>query len=517
MFPNNARSGASLALVALACACFGAARRAAAESGADRTALQPDITVEQQWNSNIFSLDHDEKHSPVTIVRPNLTFLNDGELGYLHLNGWLSNHLYWDEADMNGTDRGGSLAFERKVSPRFDVFGNGSLERYTSRDEIRSGPGATGQDGVILSAGAPDVNIDQGTGGLRYNFDLRTRSELSGGPFDVSYNHHPLGQTTYRDRDGWFVNWNLTHQLTQLDKLTLDLGANVTDQQSTTAAFFDQTNGLNSTTSIPLDTGKSRSEQQSVTFGWERAWSPVWLTGISVGVRRLDSHISGASRQASTPAPTLIDEGGNVVFGFAPTNTFIPVDFDDTGPAMIGTLTVRRSFERSLLTFTYERETQVASGALSSDVNVDTFSLEYTHRLAERVTLGLMGDFNYYVSANDSPQLEPAYFTPVPVTDWNPAAGATYTCGGLFGPGGKLIVTGKAPFNFGQCEVGTSSELTGQRLSLGARLDWQMRKRLGSFLYVRYYDQRGDPGLWGNDYNKYLIGVGFKYAYDLEL
>lgn len=517
-FPKNARSGASLALVALACACLCAARHAAAESGADRTYLEPDLVVEQQWNSNIFSAESNKEHSPVTIVRPSLAFLNEGELGYLRVNGWLSSHTYWDESDLDGADRGGGLSFNRKLSPRFDVFGDGSLVRYTDQDEIRSDAAVTGQEGVLLSAGAPDIDIDQAKGGLRYLLGPRTKTELSGGPYAISYNHHPLGATTYRDRTGWYANWNLTHELTQIDRLTMDLGVSLTDQDSVTAALFNQNEGVGVPPSrIALDTGESRSEQQNVTLGWERSWSPRWSTGVSLGVRRLDSHVTAASRPASTPASTLIVDGGNVVFGFAPTETFIPVDFDDTSPAMIGTVFLRRTFEHSLLTLSYSRETEVASGALSSDVDVDSFEVQYAHRLAERVTLNLNGSFDYYTSANDSPQLVPAYFTPQPASEWDPAVGAQYTCGGLFGPGGKLIVTGNAPNNYGQCEVGTSNELTGQKLTLGARIDWQMRKRLGSFLYVRYFDQRGDPGLWGSDYNKYTAGIGFRYAWDLEL
>jgi hypothetical protein len=40
---------------------------------------------------------------------------------------------------------------------------------------------------------------------------------------------------------------------------------------------------------------------------------------------------------------------------------------------------------------------------------------------------------------------------------------------------------------------------------------------LATFITFRYYDQMGDPGLFGNNYDKYTVGVGFRYAYDLEL
>lgn len=517
-FPKSARSGVSLALVALAGLCLCAPRRAGAEAGADKTSLQPDLTVEQQWNSNIFAAESDEEHSLVTIVRPSLTFLNEGELGYLRLNGWLSNHTYWEESELNGADRGGSLRFDRKLSPRFAVFGDGSLVRYTDLDEIRSDPGPSGQEGVLISSGAPDIDVSQASGGLRYDLDARTRMELTGGPFSVSYNRHPVGATTYRDRSGWYTNWNLAHALTQRDKLSIDLGASVTDQDSVVVGYPDQNEGLVAPASpVAFDTGKSRSQQQNLTVGWQREWSHLWLTDVSVGVRRLDSSIRGASSTASTAVTTIVRDDGSPVVAFAPTKTFIPTDSDDTSPAVIGSVTLRRMFERSLLTFQYSRETEVASGALSSDVDVDTFMLDFRHKLSERFTFGLTGEFAYYTSVNDSPQLVGAYFTPVPVTDWDPTAKPAWTCGGLLGPGGSLQVTGTGGGSYGQCEIGTSSELTGQRLTLNARVDWQMRKRLASFVVFRYYDQQADPGLWGSDYNKYTIGVGFNYAWDLEL
>jgi len=511
--PKNARSGASLALALIAFGLGLSARLASAQEAADRTSLRPDLLVEQQWNSNIFSTEHDPEGSMVTIVRPSLTFLNEGELGYFTMNGWLSNHTYWEENELNGSDVGGSLRFDRKVTPRFGLFGNGSVSRFTDRDEIREDVGIAGQE-VIVASGAPDVDYDDATLGLRWLHSARTRSELTGGPTRISYDQHPLGASTYRDRSAWFVNWELEHQLDPIDTLRFDLGASNTDQDGTTQALLPQEQGLGTgATLVPLETGESRSFQQSATLGWERVWSPVWTSNISVGVRRLDSHTSDASRFAATPIVT--QTGGQ--FQFTPTRTAIPVDFDDVSPELIGTFLLQRVFPRSALTFQYQRTTQVNSGALSSDVNVDFFQLDYRYRATERITLGLVGNFTHYASANDAPAFSPAYFSPTPVADWDPATGASWTCGGLNGPGGKLIVTGQAPFNFGQCEIGTSSELTGQRWTFTAKLDWQMRKRLASYLVFRYYDQTTDPGLLGVDYNKYTVGIGFRYAYDLEL
>jgi hypothetical protein len=509
LFPKNARSGASRArafsLVALGCAL---AAGAAAED-ADRTWLKPDLVVEQQWNSNILSRKHDVEGSWVTIIRPSLTFLNEGELGYFFLNGWLANHTYWEESDLNGSDRGGSLRFDRKITPRTDFFGNGSMTRYTDRDEVRGDIGDSG-DPTILASGAPDVDYDQGSIGARYRIDARTRSELTAGTTTIDYNRHPVGATTFRDRVAWYANWRLSHQLNPLDTIQLDLTASENDQDSVVASA-DVPNIGAPDEIFPFDTGDSLSKQQALTLGWERTWTPLWQTSMQIGVRRLDSHVSDASRRAGVPELTFIEDDGEIVLGYVPVETIAPTDFDDVSPALIGTFLVQRAFPRGTLTLSYARETQVNSGALSSDVDVDSVSLNYSHRLSERVTLSLLGEFDYYTSVNDSPQFAAAFFTPVPLSEWTGRPG--YTCGGLAGPGGTLAVEGQ----YGRCEIGSSEELRGQRLVGSVKLDWQMRKRLASYVVFRYYDQKSDPGLLGEDFNKYTIGVGFKYSYDLEL
>jgi hypothetical protein len=167
----------------------------------------------------------------------------------------------------------------------------------------------------------------------------------------------------------------------------------------------------------------------------------------------------------------------------------------------------------------YTRETRSTSSAVTSDVNVDTFDLQFTHLLAERVTLRLSGSYEFYESANDSPSLVPAtwghfesdgMFVPGP---YSTVTGPVFNeCAG-----GKLVVTGSGPLKVGQCEVGTAHALHSQTLGLTARIDWQLRKRLGTFAVFRYYDRSGDPELFGNDYNKVNFGVGFRFFYDLDL
>ena len=78
MFPKNARSGASLAAVAVLC-CVGCAAFAA--RAGEINELHTALTVEQDYDSNIFFTDKDPTGSGITIIRPALSYENHGTLG----------------------------------------------------------------------------------------------------------------------------------------------------------------------------------------------------------------------------------------------------------------------------------------------------------------------------------------------------------------------------------------------------------------------------------------------------
>jgi len=451
------------------------------------------------------------------------------------LNGWLSSHTYWEQSEMNGVDRGASIDLDRKLTPRFSIFGNGSLQYFAKINEIRAGDtvtqNASGQPvvtpGQIVEGNAPDVNIEQGVGGFRFALTPLTELELSGGPYSVSYGESPASNEEIRDRDGWFAGLSLDHQLTALDKLSFNLSTSNNDQDdivSGTTLVVSGSELVANPTTFPLevaeiDTGKSRSEQQSVTVGWQRLWSPVWRTNLAVGVRRLHTEVTGATRGATQvivpPVCIPLPPGPPLCFpGDTPeeSTAFTQNDFDDTGPGIVGELQVTRTFARSALSFGYSRETRSTSSAVTSDVNVDTFSFQYSHQLAERVRLGLFGNYELYGTANDNPSLVGAEYVEGSLDPLDPDSTPLYTC-----PSGKLIETGSGRTRIGQCETSQSNALHSQLLVLSARLDWQLRKRLGTFAVFRYYDRSGDEELFGNDYDKFNFGVGFRYNYDLDL
>ena len=69
-----------------------------------------------------------------------------------------------------------------------------------------------------------------------------------------------------------------------------------------------------------------------------------------------------------------------------PFTDFVPVDFDDTGPGVVGEISVTRVLPRGQFALSYSRETRTTSSLFASDVNVDTYSLGWvtTSRRASR-------------------------------------------------------------------------------------------------------------------------------------
>ena len=119
----------------------------------------------------------------------------------------------------------------------------------------------------------------------------------------------------------------------------------------------------------------------------------------------------------------------------------------------------------------------------------------------------LLGSYEHYVSANNSSQFGPATYIP---GSFNPITGPEYACSS-----GALITNGSGASKTGQCLLGTSSTLRSNFALATARFDWQLRKRLTTFVVVRYVDRSGDAQLFGNAYNRFNVGIGFHYDYNL--
>jgi hypothetical protein len=132
------------------------------------------------------------------------------------------------------------------------------------------------------------------------------------------------------------------------------------------------------------------------------------------------------------------------------------------------------------------------------------------NRLAERVTLRLDADYSFFDSVSDE-------IAPYPA---NAFGAVSCSLGGepvIVAPPSPGQITGPA-----QCFGGSIKE---ERTywTAHARLDWQFRKRLTAFGAIHYFHPDSERTVGGGakasttDYEKWLLGVGVRYAWDLDL
>lgn len=502
-FQKNALSGASLALVAVLFAPLAA-------RAADKTVLRPMFDLEQGWDSNIYNDSGGNEASLVTRFSPGLWIENSGELGTARLGASLTGRSVWEESDLSGVDGGVRGDFERKLTPRLSLFGNGYADYYSGYEEISEGAGA-GSPGEVLLSEQPSWARNQLGTGLRYLLTPRTSFRLSGSAGRVNYEHVDPGELNeddqliysstgeYRDRNLWSLRAGLDHQLSARDKLSLSVDGD-------DSAYQD------------IGFGSNDSQIWKAELGWDRNWSPVWSTELSLGASTTDS------RQLDVPQFGGI---GCVIFGIPfqcpPQVARVALDDEDfsaRSTGLVGSFAITRTFERSLIRLGYSRDTQSTGGSGRTNFDIDSFTLSLTHRLAERVKLSISG--NYALQNSVSDELPSYAATVIPSLNEPTRFECAY--------GGSATAVGEAPNPFDPLEMtpvyqcfGGSSEEDRTYTILTARLDWQMRKHLNAFVVGRYYHSTKDQSLGSGvdieteDFDKITLGVGLRYSWDVGL
>lgn len=506
MFPKNALSGASLALIAILCAPLAA-------RAADKTVLRPTFDLEQGWDSNIYNDSGGDETSLVTRFSPGLWIENSGELGFARLGASLVGRSVWEESNLSGIDSGARGEFERKLTPRLSIFGNGYVDHYAGYEEISEGAG-TGSPGEVLLSEQPAWTRDQLGTGFRYLLTPRTSFRLSGSAGRVNYEHVDLGELNednqliysstgeYRDRSLWNLLAGLDHQLSARDRLSLTVEGDDSEYQD-------------------VGFGSNDSQIWKAELGWDRNWSPVWSTELSLGASTTDS------RQLDVPQFGGIGYMGIcVIFGIpfpCPQQSRIPLDqenFSASSTGVVGSFAITRTFERSLIRLGYSHDTESTGGSGRTNFDIDSFTLSLTHRLAERVKLSISGNYSLQDSVSDE---LPSYAATVIPSLTEPTR---FDCA----YGGSATAVGEIPnpqdplsmIPVYQC-IGGSSQEDRTYTILTARIDWQMRKQLNAFLVGRYYHSTKDQHLGSGedieteDFDKITVGIGLRYAWDVGL
>jgi len=474
--PKNALSGASLALVAILCAPLSG-------RAADKTVLRPMLDVEQGWDSNIFNDQNDQQGSLVTRVSPGLWIENSGELGSARLGLTAVGRNVWRESQLSGIDGLARGDFDRKLTPRLSVFGDGLLEHYSGYDEIAEGGSTTqpgGLPGEVILGEQPSWARDQIGGGFSYLLTERLSLRLSGSAGRVNFERVDARRTSegyFRDRTMFGARSMLVYQLTALDQVLLDIDLDNTSYQD-------------------VGTGTNDSTIWSSQVGWTRNWTQFWSSTAKIGVRSLDT------TQDNVP------QSGTAIVGPVP---LAAKSFSNSGTGLIGSLSIRRAFARSAIEFSYDRDTRSTGGRGRTNFDIDSFTLSWTQRLAERVKLTFSGNYSLYHSVTDE---IPSYAARL--------SGSSISCplGGAPQVVAFIDILGPRPVY--QC-FGGSSEEKREYTTVTGRLEWQLRRRLNAYVTARYYLSTTDQTLGSGssiqteDLDKFTCGVGFRYYYDLGL
>jgi hypothetical protein len=531
LFPKNAPSGSSLALLLVALWCTPFAARA---GEAEKTTVRPTLDVEQAWDSNVFNLGettlfyessgsicgdlpsgnqiscNSDYDSLVTYIRPGIQIENAGERGHARLQLGASSRTVWIDSEMNGIDTSALFDIERALTPRFSFLTSGSYIDIDGHDNVfKHDPSSSDVPLQPLSAQVPDATRDNLLAGFRYQLFPRTQMALTGSAGRLNFERlHPelnpsfrtcLEEGTcssrasilnsdagqYRDLDLTAATLAFTHRLSAFDELSLSFDYDGTEYQD-------------------LGAGERDTHITSASLTWGHDWTYIWSSSISIGGRLLDTS------DDDVPSVGTAVCLGPFGFTFECTQPLGTESTSDTGLGVIGAVSLQGTFARSSVRLSYSRDTRSTGGTFATDFDIDSFSLEYVDRLAERVTLRLNADYSFYNSVSDE-------IAPYPS---RPLSADPCTFGGT-----PTVVAPPQPGQFlgaSQCVGGSVAE---ERTywTLRARLDWQIRKRLTAFGSVLYFAPDSERSLGSGpkvttaDYDKFVLGVGMRYAWDLDL
>ena len=116
------------------------------------------------------------KSSLITRISPSIWLENQGELGSARLGLTAVARNVWQESDLSGIDGLARGEFNRKLTPRFNLFGDGLLEHYSGYEEIVEGGSTStpgGLPGEVILGEQPSWMRDQI--GLGFSYMLTER------------------------------------------------------------------------------------------------------------------------------------------------------------------------------------------------------------------------------------------------------------------------------------------------------------------------------------------------------
>ena len=464
--PNRAPSGASLTLLL----GLGLVLAGGGHAWAERLRFEPELFVMQEYVTNPTSEERSSlaEDDFVLHVRPSLRAVTEGDKGKASAKFGFNLRRHYELDDLNASDPFGELLFERRLTERLTAFANGRYEEFTDRDAVV-------HDGVQLSGERPDVELMRYQIGASYSLTPRTQLRFTFADFSSDY-EATTRSTTVRDQDSALWNASIYHSLTQRDLLIASVDYRDTEFSEVGTDIFAR--------------AEQDDRQTSATLAWRRAWTPLWESTLTGGVRFLESEGNGLA---------------NARLGSVPSGRDQRLTLDDSSQAFTGGIELRRRTQISNLRLNLTSETRPSSGETGS-IDVRSLGASYARSLNSRLSFSVNGRIGQQKSASEF--VAPTSL-PFPGSPTNFRLAACQALGGL-----ASVAESRLGNQF-VCIVQGDSETDATFIQAGANLSWRIQERWTTFIGYSFIDYEDDaPGR--SSFRNQRVHVGFRYAFDLD-
>lgn len=482
MSPKSHRSGASRVFVAaaLAAALIGGPSGAAA---VDRLRLTPQLEVGEEYDSNVFNDNNRAEGDLVTHLRPGLFLEHRGDLGALTGSFELDTRFGSQRDD--GINRFLRLNGNRNLTPRLGI--SGALG-YSYFDDTSTGnPVPSDPNQPVTTSQDQSFERIATSAGLTYS--LGPRTSLAFGVDQVKTQRSESLPGQGGDSSSRSGRVSLSRQLSLLDSLSFSAALSESD--------FARSQ------SIAANDSRTFSNRVS----WDRSWTKIFTTSFGAGFSQVET---GADTSATLEADPL-----EIPAGFPPDTLILPdqpvpdTSAANTSTAFNGGLSLTWLLPRGVLQLDLSRDTSSRSG-LGSEVNTDSISGSFEHRLASRWVLSSNLGYSRVKSAGETPVFFSDFYEPfVVVQDGQPTGQLALN------PCGKYtrVTDGTRTGCVGISDNAINYETTWANLSLRR----QMTKRMSSSLTYSYTKQSSSGDTSQADYDEHRVSVGLRYTYDIDL
>lgn len=442
----------------------------------NRVSLQPDIRVNEYYDTNAFNQAANERSEFVTEFNPRFILRGTGERNRGLFSVATKTRLSSTFSELNATDIFLRGEGSRSLTRRLSVFSNGFLTLLDSTDEIfEDGVNARG-DAITtsLQGRRSDAERRGFTGGVRYLLDPRTSLSLSAGFNETEFDKI---EGSRRDSDAQRLSLNVSRAWSPYSRTFLNL------QQSYN--HFEKA----------LNRPERDSDILSGSVGWAKTWNPRWQSTTSIGMSRVDSGDTVERFLALPDDDDPLDD---------PT-LFQDTTVDDVSTSINGTFSITRKTERTEATFSFLRQTRPSAG-FGADVNVDRLSAHYQVKLSSR--FGVRGTIGWAHSSSASDTIVRKSGLIIP--DPDEPLGFRITCPGADNfrgiSGGQLVCAG---FSDSATDV--------KVLNLRLRLGYKVNSLLSTFFQWSFTDRNASGDTDEKGYNEHRVSLGVRYSFELGL